>query len=109
MRKKKKWLGEILPQILLQSALIIVTAIASFMFMTWLVQGVFGITDTYVAAGYESLGTLITFIIILVPLNTIAFRRRINEINTLSNAIQRVVHGDYSTHIDCSKNHQMAS
>lgn len=92
---------------LIQTFVIIITAAASFMFMTWLVTDVFGVTDTYAAAGYEALGTLVIFTVILVPLNTVIYRRRLKEITTLSDSISAVAKGDYSTRIDCSKGGQM--
>ncbi len=102
-QKVTKSTRKILPQILLQSMAVIVTAVSSFMFMTWLVTDVFLITDTYVAAGYEVLGTLIAFIIILVPLNTVVYRRRLREITMLSDSIQSVAGGDFTTRIVCRK------
>jgi len=39
----------ILPQILIQSFAIIITAIASFMFMTWFVADFLGVKHTYTA------------------------------------------------------------
>ena len=92
---------------LIQTFAIIFTAVGAFMFMTWLVTEVFGVTDTYVAAGYEALGTLAIVTIILVPLNTIMYRRRLKEISTLSESISTVANGDYNTRIDCSKGGQM--
>jgi len=99
----------ILPQILIQSFAIIITAIASFMFMTWFVADFLGVKHTYTAMGYETLGTLVVFIIILVPLNTMMYRRRINEIKTLSEAIQKVAGGDYSERISIHKKEQLTS
>jgi signal transduction histidine kinase len=98
---------KVLPQILMQSFVIIITAITSFMFMTWLVHDVFFVTDTYIAAAYETLGSLVIFTVILVPLNTVVYRRRTREIRTLSEAIQQVAHGDYDTQIDCNQKSQM--
>ena len=102
-QKVTKSTRKILPQILLQSMAVIITAVSSFMFMTWLVTDVFLITDTYIAAGYEVLGTLIAFIIILVPLNTVVYRRRLREITMLSDSIQSVAGGDFTTRIVCRK------
>lgn len=110
--KREKITGltkKILPQILIQSFMIIITAVASFMFMTWLVTEVFQVTDTYEAAGYEALGTLVIFTIILVPLNTVMYRRRLREITTLSDSIRSVAGGDYSTRIDCRKPEQITT
>ena len=97
----------LLPQMLIQTFVIIITAVFSFMFMTWFVTDVFGVTDTYAAAGYEALGTLVIFTFIFVPLNTVMYRRRLKEITTLSDSISAVAKGDYSTRIDCAKGGQM--
>ncbi len=94
---------------LIQTFAIIITAVGSFMFMTWLVTDVFGVIDTYTAAGYEALGTLVIFTIILVPLNTVMYRRRLREITTLSESISTVAKGDYNTRIDCSKGGQITT
>lgn len=102
-----KMTRRVLPQILIQSFAIIITAIVSFMFMTWFVTDFFGIKNTYTATGYEAVGTLVIFIFILVPLNTIVYRRRIREIKTLSEAIQKVAGGDYSERILIQRKEQM--
>lgn len=98
---------KILPQNLIRSFAIIIAAVASYIFMTWLVTEVFQVTDTYTAAGYEVLGTLIAFTIISVPLNTVMYRRRLKELTTLSDSIRSVASGDYSTRIDCRKPEQI--
>lgn len=102
-----KMTRRVLPQILIQSFAIIITAIVSFMFMTWFVTDFFGVKNTYTAAGYETMGALVIFIIILVPLNTAVYRRRIREIKTLSEAIQKVAGGDYSERIIIQRKEQM--
>ncbi|MCM1298165.1 MAG: HAMP domain-containing histidine kinase [Firmicutes bacterium] len=109
MKKTSKLSGKILPQILTQSVSVIIAALCSFMFMTWLVQSVFNVTDTYVAAGYELLGTFVVFILIFVPINVIMYRRRIREITTLSEAITSVAGGNYDTRIQCRKGDSMNS
>lgn len=92
---------------LMQSVIVIITAVCSFGFMSWLVTEVFLVTNSYIALGYEALGTLIIFTAILVPLNTVVYRRRMKELETLSEGIQKVANGDYDTNIDCSKKTQM--
>lgn len=106
-RSHSKITRKILPQMLIQSFVIITTAVLSFMFMTWFVTDVFNVTDTYTAAGYEALGTLVIFTIVLVPLNTVMYRRRQKEITTLSDGIRSVAGGNYTTRIDSSKGGQM--
>lgn len=98
---------KLLPQMLIQTFVILITAVASYMFMTWLVTGVFHVTDHFTAAGYETLGTLVIFILIIVPMNTIIYRRRIREINTLSEGISSVAGGNYGTRIESKKGDQM--
>lgn len=102
-----KFTKKLLPQILIQTFAIIATAVGSFMFTTWLVTDIFQITDAYTASGYETLGTLIAFTIILVPLNTVIYRRQLKEVTTLSENIRTVANGNYNTRIDCSKGGQM--
>lgn len=92
---------------LIQTFVILITAVASYMFMTWLVKDIFCVSDTYEAAGYETLGTLVIFILIVVPMNTIIYRRRLKEITTLSEGISSVACGNYDTHIECKKGDQM--
>ncbi len=95
------------PQMLIQTFAVLVTAVASYMFMTWFVTDFFRVTDTYRAAGFETLGTLVIFTMILVPLNTILYRRRLREIKTLSEGISSVADGKYDTRIDSAKAGQM--
>lgn len=92
---------------LIQTFTILITAVASYMFMTWFVKDLFKIDDIYKAAGYETLGALVIFTLILVPLNTVFYRRRLREITTLSEGISKVADGKYDTRIDSSKGGQM--
>lgn len=75
--------------------------------MTWLVADLLDVRNIYLAAFYETLGTMVMMIIVLVPLNTAVYRRRKRELNTLSNAIQRVAGGDYTARIPLEKAGQM--
>ena len=90
---------KLLPMLIIQSIAVILAALASFAFMTWLIADVFDIEDTYAAAGYEILGTLIIFIIIMVPINTVLYMKRNKELSILSENIRRVAEGDYSVRI----------
>ena len=92
---------------LIQTFTILITAVASYMFMTWFVKDLFKINDTYKAAGYETLGALVIFTLILVPLNTVFYRRRLREITTLSDGISKVADGKYDTRIDSARGGQM--
>ncbi len=106
MRKRRN--ARILPMLLVQSIAVIIIALSSFTFMTWLVTDVFGVDNTYAAAGYEALGTLIIFIIVMVPLNTILYRKRSKELSTLSDNIRKVAEGDYSVRITYRPSDPMA-
>ncbi|MCM1026584.1 MAG: HAMP domain-containing histidine kinase [Roseburia sp.] len=112
--KKRKSRGKIasitrkfLPQVLIQTFTVLITAVASYMFMTWFVAGFFRVTDTYEAMVYETLGTFLIFTVILVPLNTVLYRRRIQELTTLSEGISSVAGGKYDTRIDSKKGGQI--
>ena len=72
----------LLPMLIIQSIAVIISALASFTFMTWLVTDVFHVEDTYAAAGYEILGTLIVFIIVMVPINAVLYTKRNRELST---------------------------
>ena len=107
MKKAKK--GRILPIILLQSIAVMIAFLLSFILMTWLVTGIFQVEDTYAAAGYEMLGTVIVFTIVMVPINTILYSKRRREINTLSDNIRKVAEGDYSVRITYKPSDSMAT
>lgn len=101
--KLRKLTGKILPQLILQSAMIIISAIGSYFFMTWLVADFFGVENIYAATAYETIGALIIMVLTVVPLNVAIYRSRANEVITLSDAITRVAKGDYSTRIVTKK------
>lgn len=107
MAKRARLKTRILPQIIIQSTIVIVTALCSFIFMTWVVKDIFLVENTYVAAAYEMLGTLVMLIVVLVPWNAVVYRRRIREVVTLSEAIQKVVGGDYTTKISTKEKSQI--
>ncbi|MCM1204940.1 MAG: HAMP domain-containing histidine kinase [Bacteroidales bacterium] len=92
---------------LIQTFVILITAVASYLFMAWFVKDFFHMADTYEAVGYETLGTLVIFILIVVPMNTIIYRWRLREINTLSEGISSVAGGNYDTRIESKKGDQM--
>ncbi len=94
---------KILPQLIFQSVSIIAVALISFIFLTWLVNDVFGVTDTYTAALYELIGTLVIMVMTLAPMNVVLYRNREREVVTLSNAIKKVASGDYKSKIPTDK------
>lgn len=52
---------------------------------------------------YEPLGTLFLMIVVLVSTNTFLYRKRLQEIHTLPEAISRVANGDYHYRISIQK------
>ena len=88
-----------LPQLLMQSFAIVLTAVGSFMLMTWLIRDLLDVKHIYAAMGLELAGMLGFFTIVLVPMISVLYRRRAREVVTLSEAIQKVAAGDYSTRI----------
>lgn len=108
-KKASGLLKRLIPQILVQSFAIIGTATGSYMFMTWIVQDLAHVESTYVGAAYEVLGTLVLVILVLVSTNTYIYRKRLQEINTLSAAISRVAGGDFEYKIKIRPNEPMAT
>ena len=49
--KKARKRTRLLPMLIIQSIAVIIFALASFTFMTWLVTDVYNVEDTYAAAG----------------------------------------------------------
>ncbi len=107
MEQLKKSTRRILPQLLMQSFAVVLTAIGSFMLMTWIIRDLLDVKHIYAAAGFELLGMIGFFIIVLVPMITVLYRRRAREVVTMSKAIQKVAAGDYSTRITEYKRAQM--
>ncbi len=104
MKKKNKErnnknISKILLQLLFQSFIIVAITLSSFTFLTWLINDVFGVTETYEAALYEMQITLAILIIILAPLNVKLYQNREKEITILSTAIKKVAGGDYQSKI----------
>lgn len=102
-----KFFRRLLPQILVQSLAIVITGASSYMLMTWLIQDVAQISSTYLSALYETLGTLAITIVILVSTNTYIYRKRLREVRTLSDAIEKVASGDFSYRIPIGKRDPM--
>jgi signal transduction histidine kinase len=97
--------AKIIPQLVFQSLSNIAIALSSFVFLTWLVADVFGVTNTYTAVLYEIIGTLVILVLTLAPLNVILYRSREREVVTLSTAIKKVAGGDYKSKIPTDKKH----
>lgn len=96
-----------LPQLLMQSFAIVLTAVGSFMLMTWIIRDLLDVKHIYASAGLELAGMLGFLTILLVPMITVLYRRRAREVVTLSEAIRKVAAGDYSTRITEQKRAQM--
>lgn len=90
-------------QFSLQPILIILAAAAALMIMTWLIRDVLGVEHIYAAASFELIGIVAVLLAILLPFNIVLYRRRVREIVTLSDAIQRVAGGDFESRISTEK------
>lgn len=101
MRKERaqQFLRRFFPQIMGQSLSIILTAVASFMFMTWIVVDVIEIEGTYLGATYETLGSLVLIVVALFFTYMYIYRKRIQEITKLSEAIMKVSKGSFDYRI----------
>lgn len=96
-----------LPQLLMQSFAIVLTAVGSFMLMTWIIRDLLDVKHIYAAMGLELAGMLGFLTLVLVPMITVLYRRRAREVVTLSEAIRKVAAGDYSTRITEQKRAQI--
>lgn len=85
---------------------IVIAAAAALMIMTWLIRGVFKVQHIYAAAGFELIGIVAVLICLLIPFNVVLYRRRVREVVTLSQAIQRVAGGDFKSRIPINKKTQ---
>ncbi len=90
-------------QFSLQPVIIILSAAAALMIMTWLIRDVLEIEHIYAAASFELIGIVAVLLAILLPFNIVLYRRRVREIVTLSDAIQRVAAGDFESRINTEK------
>ncbi len=90
-------------QFSLQPVIIILSAAAALMIMTWLIRDVLGVEHIYAAASFELIGIVAVLLAILLPFNIVLYRRRVREIVTLSDAIQRVAGGDFESRIPTEK------
>lgn len=107
MKKKKidisKYSSSLLLQMFFQSATVVVTAALGFFFMTWLVTDIFGVTNTYLATTYESIGTLAIVIVVLVPINAFFYFKSRKEVRTLSEGINKLAEGNFDVEIPIRK------
>lgn len=110
MTKEKavNYLKRFVPQIMGQSLSIILTAVGSFMLMTWLVVDVIQIEGTYLGATFETLGALLLIIVALFFTYMHIYRKRIQEIRTLSDAIMKVSNGNFDYRISIKPKEPLA-
>ncbi len=83
--------------------IIVVSAAAALMLMTWLIRDVLKVEHIYAAASFELIGVVVVLIGFLIPFNIVLYRRRVREVITLSQAIQRVAGGDFKSRIPTDK------
>jgi len=83
--------------------IIVVAAAAALMLMTWLIRDVLKVEHIYAAASFELIGVVTVLIGFLIPFNIVLYRRRVREVITLSQAIQRVAGGDFRSRIPTDK------
>ncbi|MDO4961795.1 MAG: HAMP domain-containing sensor histidine kinase [Eubacteriales bacterium] len=88
-------------------SLVIVSNLSN-LFMTWLLRSFLNIQNIYLESELELLGTLIIVLIILLIVFIIYYRARKRELNKLTEAIERVASGDYTTKIEYSRRETMS-
>ena len=110
-KQKSKWDSQALRRLIkraraqfgLQPVIIILAAAAALMLMTWLIRDLLDVEHIYAAAGFELIGIVGVLLAFLLPFNIVLYRRRVREIVTLSDAIQRVAGGDFESRISTEK------
>lgn len=107
--KATAFMKRLLPQIVVQVILILFTAAGSYMLMTWLIADLAKVQAPYLAAAYETLGSMVIMIGVLVTIYTGVYRKRVEELNTISKAISRVAGGDYQYRIEYKKKEAIAA
>ncbi len=105
---KHKYSKNIVYQIFIQSMVMMLTALGSLMFMTWIIRDTAQVNDIYISAAYQAAGTFVIMTIVLVSSNTYLYRKRLKEIDTLSSAIESVANGDYTAKINIDPKDPMA-
>jgi len=95
----KRFIG----QYSISPVIILLAAAAALMLMTWLIRDVFKVEHIYAAASFELIGVVLVLAGFLIPFNIVLYRRRVREVTTLSQAIQRVAGGDFKSRIPTDK------
>lgn len=105
-QKIKNLTRRIKPQFGILPVVIVIAAAAALMIMTWLIRDVLQVQHIYAAAGFEMIGLVGVLVCLLIPFNVVLYRRRVREVVTLSQAIQRVAGGDFKSRIPTDKKTQ---
>lgn len=79
-----------------------------YIIVSWLFQNFFMFQDSMLRSEVEYLATLLVAIVILILIFIQMYRRRKRELLTLSEHIEKVAHGDFSSQIEYRKNDPMA-
>lgn len=88
--------------------ILVIVINALYMFVTWLIEGIMKIEDVYLRSEFQFLGTLVIVLFLLSVIFAILYRRRKRELTTLSDSIQKVANGDFSTRITYDQRDSMA-
>lgn len=81
---------------------------ASYMLMTWISTDILHISNAYISSEVQFLGTLLIALIVFLILFTAVYRKRKRELILLTENIEKVAKGDFSTRIPYSKWDSMA-
>ncbi len=95
-------------QISIVAVILIVFVNVCYMFMTWLSHSVFHIENEYVRSEYRLLGTMVITLGILIFIFYSVYRRRKKELVTLTDHIEKVAAGDFTTRIQYDEKESLA-
>ena len=93
---------------ILLAIFLIVATVGCYYLLTFLVEDVAHVENTYIRATYEALGTALVMLAVLVIFLIIFYRRDARDIRTLTEAIRSVSDGNYTTKIKVKKRDRMA-
>ena len=105
-------IGKIMRKFVLQLIIAVVSLIVvvnvCYLFLTWLSHSVFHIENVYLQSEYRLLGTLVITLGILIFIFASVYRRRKKELVTLTDHIEKVAAGDFSTRIQYNEKESLA-
>lgn len=81
---------------------------ASYMLMTWLSNDVLQISNAYLSSEVQFLGTLLIAACFLLAVFAVTYRKRKRELINLTESIEKVAKGDFSTRIAYNKRDSMS-